>query len=225
MANLQNLLGTMLATGMGGRSARGPAFATGMRPGIGRSGGGFGQAAGLASLGYLAYKAYQQYQTNNPAAQQGTQVHGNARSATGGGRSLGDRMADMLSRGPHQEDPAMEAGIGDQKAILLIRAMVAAANADGEIDESERRHILSQVDAAGGDAEDRRILERELADPPSIDDIVAGAGGDPETAEQVYLAARTAIKPDGKAEQSWLAYLADRLNLSGERLDQLKQSA
>lgn len=228
MANLQGLLGTMLATGMAGRSARGPAFAMGTQPALARTGGGFKQMAGLASLGYLAYKAYQAHQANNPAAQPSPQVHGNARAATGGdrtgGRSLGDRMADMLSRGPQAEDPAMEAGIDDAKAMLLIRAMVAAANADGVIDEAERRTMLGRLEAAGAGAEERRVLERELANPPSIDDIVAGAR-DPETAEQIYLAARNAIEPDGKAEQSWLAYLADRLHLSGDRLDELKRSA
>src|SRR5690242_19296495 len=59
MANLQNILGTMLATGMGGRSNRGPSFATGNTSGMG-----VGNAVGLASLGYLAYKAWQERQQN-----------------------------------------------------------------------------------------------------------------------------------------------------------------
>ena len=59
MANLQNILGTMLATGMGGRSSRGPSFAAGNTSGMG-----VGNAVGLASLGYLAYKAWQERQRN-----------------------------------------------------------------------------------------------------------------------------------------------------------------
>lgn len=39
------------------------------------------------------------------------------------------------------------------------------------------------------------------------------------------LAARTAITPDGPSERSWMNDLADRLNLKGDRLDALRQSA
>ncbi|QJE73970.1 tellurite resistance TerB family protein [Aerophototrophica crusticola] len=221
MANLGGLLGAMMATGLGGRSARGPVFAAGTRtPGVG---GDFRSTAGVAALGYLAYKAYQDYKANNPAgagAGPGAHMNPQATSARGTGSSLGDRIGDMLSRGPAPQEPAM--GVADQKALLLIRAMVAAANADGQIDADERARILDTVNQAGAGEEERRLLERELADPPSMDDIVAQAR-DPETAEQVYLASQMAITPDGRAEQSYLRYLADRLNLPDGRAEELRR--
>lgn len=222
MANLGGLLGTMLATGMGGRSRRGPIFASGTRTPAVRGGGGFGQMAGLASLGYLAYKAYQERQGNQPAAGGDATMRPHARAAAGGQPSLGDRMAEALSRGPGGNTP--EPQIGDQKALLLVRAMVAAANADGEIDQQERGRILKALADAGAGDDDRRILERELDRPASMDDIVAGAR-DPETAEQVYLASELAIEPDGRAEQSYLRYLADRLNLPQDRVEELRRIA
>jgi len=226
MADLNRLLGSMLATGMGGRSARGPVFAAGTRTPPAAShaagGGGFRNAAGVASLGYLAYKAWQEMKARDPAATQSPGVHLQARSGHGDGPSLGDRMADLLARGPAPDDPAMK--LADDKALLLVRAMVAAADADGRIDADERTRILGTIDEAGADADERRILEKELDDPPSIEDIAARAQ-DPETAEEVYLAARMAISVDSEAERTWLRTLADRLNLSDAQRDDLRRIA
>lgn len=219
MAGLENVLGGLLASGMGGRSSRGPAFATSSMSG-GMAGGGFKQQAGLAALGYLAYKAYQNMKTSDPAAVQAPTVHGQGQAAHGTGPSLGDRLGDLISRGPA---PAVEpsARLGDQKAMLLIRAMVAAANSDGVISEDERRTILSKLDAAGAGPEERRLVERELADPPSLDDVVAGVR-DPETAQQVYIASEIAIGPGSHGGESYLRYLADRLRLTPQQIVDLR---
>ena len=74
----------------------------------------------------------------------------------------------------------------DHKALLLIRAMIAAANADGEITAVERQRILGKLDEAGADPDDRRIIEQELQQPRSLDALLRDVT-DPETAEQVYL--------------------------------------
>src|SRR3954447_10526299 len=189
MANLQNILGTMLATGMGGRSSRGPSFAAGNTSGMG-----VGNAVGLASLGYLAYKAWQERQRNmQPASTQapagdastggifgggglgslggaifgGGAASDNAAPAPatprgGSGPSLGERLVNALK--PHEQPAAQAAAesMEDHKALLLIRAMIAAANADGQITAVERQRILGKLDEAGADADDRRIIEQEL---------------------------------------------------------------
>jgi len=263
MANLQNILGTMLATGMGGRSRRGPSFAAGNA-----SGGGFRNAAGLASLGYLAYKAWQERQQNlgpssghTPAgtASAGTASTGgifgsgglgsigesifgggaasgagsnSSPSASppaaptsprpGGGPTLGERLAASLK--PHEQPEAQTAAetMGDQKALLLIRAMIAAANADGQITAVERQRILSKLDEAGAAADDRRIVEQELQQPRSLDALLRDVT-DPETAEQVYLASEMAIDAGSPAEKSYLQYLAARLNLPEDRVQEMNR--
>jgi uncharacterized membrane protein YebE (DUF533 family) len=268
MANLQNILGTMLATGMGGRSRRGPSFAAGNT-----SGGGFRNAAGLASLGYLAYKAWQERQQNQgPSSGQtpaGTASGGTASSGgifgsgglgsigesifgggaasgagsnsslptpppaapppaapmsprPGGGPTLGERLAASLK--PHEQPEAQAAAetMGDQKALLLIRAMIAAANADGQITAVERQRILSKLDEAGAAADDRRIVEQELQQPRSLDALLRDVT-DPETAEQVYLASEMAIDAGSPAEKSYLQYLAARLNLPEDRVQEMNR--
>lgn len=240
MANLAGILGTMLATGMGGRSRRGPSFASspfgmaGPAAGMARSGGGFKQAAGIGALGYLAYKAYQEYQRNNPGGfgSAGTGTAGTGAAGTAGqprpadgGQSLGDRIAGMLrpEREPERA-PEPEATLDDRKALLLIRAMIAAAAADGEIDAAERGRILSNLDQAGADADDHRFVEQELAAPQSLDTLI-GEVRDQETAEQVYLASEMAIEVDSPAERSYLQYLAARLNLDPARVEALNKMA
>lgn len=247
MANLAGILGTMLATGMGGRSRRGPSFASspfgmagGSAMGMSRGGGGFKQAAGLGALGYLAYKAYQEYQRNNPsgAGSSGAGTSGGGlggmlggamggstaapSQARGGGTSLGDRIAGMLRPEQQQPEPPPEATLDDRKALLLIRAMIAAAAADGQIDAAERARILSNLDQAGADAEDHRFVEKELAAPQSIDSLLKEVQ-DQETAEQVYLASEMAIEVDSTAERSYLQYLAARLNLDPDRVAALNK--
>jgi uncharacterized membrane protein YebE (DUF533 family) len=236
MADLQRLLGGMVASGMGGRSRRGPAFAASPFLGSGSGGmGGFRNMAGLGALAYLGYKAYQEYQKNNPGAgartagtagagTTGTAPAGAGTASRQGGPSLGERLGDLLGMGNEPAPEPAPATLDDAHAMLLIRAMIAAANADGEINPDERERITGKLDQAGAGADERAVLERELANPRSVDQIVREVH-DRETAEQVYLASRIAMNPDTAAERAYLDFLAARLEIPAERLDQLNAAA
>ncbi|WP_372394727.1 DUF533 domain-containing protein [Azospirillum sp. HJ39] len=136
-------------------------------------------------------------------------ILGGAAGKAGGG-GLGDRLAGVLRGGPPEPD------LGDAKALLLIRAMIAAANADGRISPDEQRRILDSLDAAQAEPEDRRIVEAELRAPRPLDEIVRDVH-DPETAEQVYLASELAVRGGSEVDRQYLAYLASRLGLSEDR--------
>jgi uncharacterized membrane protein YebE (DUF533 family) len=236
MADLQRLLGGMVASGMGGRSRRGPAFAASPFLGSRSSGlGGFRNMAGLGALAYLGYKAYQEYQKNNPGA--GARTAGTAGAGTTGtapagagtgprqgGPSLGERLGDLLGMGNEPAPEPEPATLDDAHAMLLIRAMIAAANADGEINPDERERITGKLDQAGAGADERAVLERELANPRSVDQIVREVH-DRETAEQVYLASRIAMNPDTAAERAYLDFLAARLEIPADRLNELNAAA
>ena len=112
--------------------------------------------------------------------------------------------------------------MGDQKALLLIRAMIAAANADGQITAVERQRILGKLDEAGADADDRRTVEQELQQPRSLDALLRDVT-DPETAEQVYLASEMAIDTGSPAEKSYLQSRGARLNLPDDRVQELNR--
>jgi len=159
MADLQRLLGGMMASGMGGRTRRGSAFAAsplGSSPASGF--GSFQKTAGIGALAYLAYKAYQEYQKGNPGSADAKTVQTGSSAQTGSGTtaapsrgsgpSLGERLGTALGMGSEPEPEPEPAALDDAHAMLLIRAMIAAANADGEIAADERRSIEGKLDSS-----------------------------------------------------------------------------
>jgi uncharacterized membrane protein YebE (DUF533 family) len=223
MFDARHLLGTLLGTGMGGMNRRsgfpdagrgardegGSGGFGGILESVGRlSGGGagsglatlgglagllgvggrLGRGAGLAALGGLALHALKNYQE-----QQG-----------------GPQSADVP-----EEAKAAAGTIGDEEAIVIVRAMVAAANADGRIDADEEQRIMGRLEQTGASAEEREFLHRELSNPVGVEEI-AKAVRTPEFAQQVYGASLVAVTADTPAEQSYLRYLADRIGLDAQ---------
>ena len=113
------------------------------------------------------------------------------------------------------EDRREAEAFSEEKARLLLRAMIAAANADGTVSAEERARILAQADEAGADAEDQRNLERELANPWSLDGLIAQVR-DQKTAEEFYLASRIALRDSTEASRAYLARLRTRLGLDDQ---------
>jgi uncharacterized membrane protein YebE (DUF533 family) len=105
-------------------------------------------------------------------------------------------------------------------AILLLRAMIAAAKADGEVDPEERTRIVEGLRAAGAEDNARRFVEEELAKPVDLYAITAEVR-DAATAAEVYLASRAAIQVDTEAERKYLDRLALRLGLDRAVVDEL----
>jgi uncharacterized membrane protein YebE (DUF533 family) len=206
------------------------------QPPVSAGGMGLTEKAGLAALAYLAYKAYRDGQKNTSTATSSPSTHssgssagplggildklglggmiGGVSSGIGLGGGLGDRLAGVLQGRTPEPD------LGDAKALLLIRAMITAANADGQITSDEQRRILSSLDAAGAGPDDRRIVEQELRSPKPLDEIVRQVN-DTDTAEQVYLASELAVQGGTETDRQYLSYLASRLKLSPERRRQL----
>jgi uncharacterized membrane protein YebE (DUF533 family) len=100
----------------------------------------------------------------------------------------------------------------EDDALLFLRTMVAAAAADGRIDEAERSRIVKGLTEAGIDPQASRWLEAEMASPADVEELAANIN-DPEMAAQVYAAARIAIDPDTVQEREFLNQLALALDL------------
>ena len=107
---------------------------------------------GLALIGGLAYKAYQNHQAGKPLIDAGQQEVLPAPAGTG-----------------FEPEAASEA-----TALVFIRAMIAAAAADGAIDAEERNAIIGGLREAGFDPEANAWLANEMANPASVDTLVAG---------------------------------------------------
>lgn len=145
----------------------------------------------LALIGGLAYKALQNYQQGRPVLSGGS----------------GDPLTEA-PRGSGFESGA----VTHNSAQLYIRGMIAAAAADGRIDEGEQKKILGSLKQGGLDAGAEEFLGRELNSPATADSLAQAVSTEAE-AVQLYTAARIAIDLDTAEEHEFLAALAQSLGI------------
>lgn len=147
---------------------------------------------GLAVVGALAYTAYRNWQTGTPPAQ--------------------DAAGPVLP--PPKETPFHPGTEAAQQSLSrnLLRAMIAAAKADGHIDATEQQAIFGQMDQLDLDADDKAFVMDELRAPLDID-AVAKAARSQEEAIEIYTASLLAIDVDNPSERGYLDMLAARLKL------------
>ena len=107
-------------------------------------------------------------------------------------------------------------------ATFLIRAMIAAAAADGTIDSDERSRILERAMSAELPPAAHKFLLEELKRPASLSDILAGAR--PSLKREIYAASRMAIDADSEGEQRYLSELQQGLALSADEVKQITQA-
>ena len=115
---------------------------------------------------------------------------------------------------------ATEAG---QEAVLLIRAMIAAANADGVIDNDERNRILKKLETADLSDQEHSFIVKELLSPAELEDIVAQVKS-PEKAKMVYTVSLLAIEVDTDAERTYMNTLAQRIGLTESDLNDIHRT-
>lgn len=158
---------------------------------------------GLAAVAGLAYKAYQNYQSGkepNEAAREG----------------------ELLPPPPDTTfDPAQAPQGETEFALALVRAMIAAARADGRIDDAERTKIADRLKLAGIGDEAESFLLRELEVPVDLDALVSAASTDAQKIE-LYTASRLTIEPKTRAERGYLDMLAGRLGLPDSLIDHVE---
>lgn len=106
------------------------------------------------------------------------------------------------------------------ESVLLIRAMIAAAAADGTIDTEERERIIARSGEVELNDQTRHFLQAELVVPRSADDIAALTR--PGMVESVFVAALIAAPPDTEAEFQFLDRLGNGLGLTRADQDRIK---
>ncbi|MCH9697831.1 MAG: tellurite resistance TerB family protein [Gammaproteobacteria bacterium] len=165
--------------------------------GAGRAVGGAALKMGsLAAVGGLAYKAFQNWQS------------------------------------VHAGKPVSEAASADQldgeaaqnRSVALLRAMIAAAKADGHIDESEIKKIKKQLGKLELDGDTLQFLQTELTKPVNAADIAAAADS-PNAAAEIYLVSRIIINETNAQEKAYLAELAKQLGLKSTLVAELDYKA
>ena len=161
----------------------------------GRSAGGINYAA-LASLGMMAFQAYQSWQRSQAAAPQQAM-----------------RTVDQLS-GPEAEDHS--------RAIL--RALIAAAKADGRIDEQEEQLIYAEIKRHTSDPQLQQWLDEEVSKPLDAAEVARSAQ-DSAMAAEMYLASVMLVNDQQDAERAYLDELAGALQIDPTLQVHLEQQA
>ena len=200
--------------GLGGRGMQGGGL-SGLL-GSGRAGGGLGggmQGALLGVLGGLAVSALQRRMREGASGGSMGAGSDNDTANLGSGETAPPAVPDATEAG--SLTPGHPAHVDEGRARLLVRVMVAAANADMRIDDQERSRILGKLEESGADQAAKSFVEQEMRSPMSIEDIAREVSG-PDVAAQAYAAALAAIDVDKAMERSFLASLAQRLGLDAE---------
>lgn len=179
--------------------------AAGMAAGMLMSGGGLGKLVGnvtkagaVAAVGGLAWSAWQNYQKNQPGAPASSE----------------DAFV----------PPPQAAYQREELGKTLVRAMISAAKADGQIDAEEKNRIFARLETMPLSAEEKAFVFDELSSPLDID-AVASRGDTPEHATEIYAASLVAMIPDTPAERAYLDALAYKLRLDPALVAEIHKTA
>ena len=148
-----------------------------------------------AALGALAYHAYQNWQQNRPAD-----------------------GAPLLTQNAFTQQGAE----GEAAGRLILKTMIAAAAADGGIDEAEHSLIVQE---SGGDPETQQWLAAEACRPATPAELGQLAAGDTAAAAEAYLAARMVCAELSRKEIVFLSQLAEAFRLDPKLAEQLERQA
>ena len=145
-----------------------------------------------AALGALAYHAYQSWQPSR-----------------------------NTEAPPAQNAFAPQGTQSEDSGRLILKTMIAAAAADGSIDETER----SLIEQESGSSEESQWLLAETRNPAAPAELAALAGGDTAAAAEAYLAARMVCGELSRKEIVFLSQLADAFRLDPQLVEQLERQA
>lgn len=107
----------------------------------------------------------------------------------------------------------------EQQAQIMLRAMVNAAKADGQIDADEQKKIVEHLGEVSN--EDAEMVRNELQAPLDLQGLIDSVPNGME--QQIYLMSLLAIDLDSKEEAIYLDKLAKGLNISNQVSNQIHE--
>jgi len=108
------------------------------------------------------------------------------------------------------------------EASLLIRAMAAAAHANGTLDPMELGRIRTALQTSVLGEEERQELERTIGEPQSLEALVRQVTT-PRIASRFYAVSLAVLDKDSAVNRAYLRYLAQRLGLPADLVVRLNR--
>lgn len=146
-----------------------------------------------AAVGGLAYQAYKKWQENQVITEK---------------RNNDADMPALLESDQNQQD---------QHSLILLKAMLAAASADGHIDETEMQQIRQHLGEIQADV-DLDVLLFESANAESV----AAMSDSLNLSMQIYLVSSLVLDKNNAADQVYRQALITALQLSDEMVQALE---
>lgn len=155
----------------------------------------------LAAIGGIGYKAYKNWMAQKETTDQ--EVKETARDA---------KIVNFDKLDDDQKN---------ERSQILLRAMIAAAKADGHINNKEITTIHEQVTKLNLGDEVSKILEDEIAKPLNVAEIAALAK-DQAMAAEIYLVSAVVTDKENSMEREYLDTLARTMELPDALVAQLQ---
>ncbi len=178
------------------------------------------KGAALMGLGAIAYNFYKKWSSGDAAPETGQpsygegQYSGQNQGAQGGGSFSGrHQFGDASAQSVNTADPA---------AMLMLRAMVYSARADGHIDEKERDRIMKIAGEFLPGTDTRSLIQSYMSEPLEVRNLVSGIQS-PEQKEDLFRLSCLVIDIDHFMERSYIDALADALAIGKSRQAELEQ--
>jgi uncharacterized membrane protein YebE (DUF533 family) len=154
----------------------------------------------LAAVGGIAWQAYQNWSAS-----------GTAEEANSG------KEQEVLPVNELDEEAA------NKRSMILLKAMIAAAKADGHIDAGEMWDINQKIADFGLAGDIAGFVQNEIAAPTTPAQFAVLADT-PETAAEIYLISSMLIDKDNELESAYLEELVAALELSDDLLAELEKA-
>ncbi len=130
-------------------------------------------------------------------------------------------LEDLLGIGkkssPEISNKFSEGGLGNDKATLIIQAMINAAKSDGSIDKAEQEKVLAKLGDISREESD--FVRSEFAAPLDVTKFINSVPRGME--EQIYTVSLLAIDLDKTSEANYLIKLAKGLRIQPEMANNL----
>jgi uncharacterized membrane protein YebE (DUF533 family) len=162
---------------------------------LGGGAGGAARGGAMALLGTLALSALR-----------------NAQGGSAAGQPAGAQPAGATPAAGQPDATEVQAVASEEGERLVLRAMIAAAKADGRIDEGEMNRIMGHLSSDDVSEAERRFVIEEVRKPLDVADLAASVRTQAQAAE-VYAASLLAVDVDSEAERRHLRELAAALRL------------
>ncbi len=133
--------------------------------------------------------------------------------STGNDNGLGDLLSSALSGKTIDPTPTQE-----EQAKIILKAMINAAKADGNIDQEEQAKIVQHIGEVS--QEEIAFVKSEMDAPLDLQGVINSARG---IEGEVYLTSLMTINLDSQEEAQYLDKLAKGLNISQQASNDFHQ--